>query len=89
MLVNYTVTIQIHHLEMFHFGMLETKKATLTACFFVGNFPMILSMTALVTGSLLWKFAAGSTSVGFAGGPGVGAGAGPVTAGRGSGATSG
>jgi hypothetical protein len=63
--------------------------ATLTACFFVGSFPMILSMTALVTGSLLWKFAAGSTSVGFAGGPGVGVGEGPVTVGRGSGATRG
>jgi hypothetical protein len=60
---------------------------TLTACFFVGSFPMILSITALVTGSLLWKFAVGSTSVGFAGGPGVGVGAGPVTVGRGSGAT--
>lgn len=60
---------------------------TLTACFFVGSFPMILSMTALVTGSLLWKFAAGSTSVGFVGGPGVGVGAGPVTVGRDSGAT--
>jgi hypothetical protein len=76
-------------LDIFHFTVLETDIATLTACFFVGNFPMILSMTALVTGSLLWKFADGSTSAGFAGGPGVGAGTGPVTAGKGSGATRG
>jgi hypothetical protein len=48
---------------------------------------MILSITALVTGSLLWKFAGGSISAGFAGGPG--AGAGPVTVGSDSGATRG
>lgn len=62
---------------------------TLTACFLVGSFPMILSITALVTGSLLWKFAGGSTSAGFTGGPGAGVGAGPVTVGSGSGATRG
>jgi len=50
---------------------------------------MILSITALVTGSLLWKFAGGSTSAGFAGGPGAGVGAGPVTVGSVSGATRG
>lgn len=77
------------HYTLLNHTVLETRQTTLTACFFEGNFPMILSMTALVTGSLLWKFAGGSTSVGFAGGPGAGVGAGPVTVGRGSGATRG